>query len=194
MIVSDACGPLNPSETIRRTLTGTYQADATGPVLLEMYNWKEGPYASLCVCFIDNLRVYVEEADFSASKRIIPYESGGISQLTLQAGPEYANRFYIILSSVSGTWPGFSLSGVEIPLNLDAWTKVALTLLNTSIMFNFMGQLDALGEATALLNVPGNNPPQLIGVPFYFNCLVLEHHGSGPVLKASHPENILFVP
>jgi hypothetical protein len=136
----------------------------------------------------------VDGADFTAVPREFFCGTGGTSNMTLQAGPECAGRYFIILSGMTGTWPGFSMSGTDIPLNLDAWTWLAFTLINTSCMSNFMGQLDGQGDAAAVLKIPVGTSTELIGQPFFFDYLVLENPASGPVIKASHPVYVLLKP
>jgi hypothetical protein len=194
VIIEDNCGPLDPATTIRRSVSALYTADATGPVLLEVYNWKEGPYSSLCVSFIDNMRVRPVPADFAAQPREISCLAGGTSQLKLNPGPDFAHEDYLILSSLSGTWPGFSQNGIAVPLNPDAWTWCALTLIHTPYMVDFMGQLDGAGYGKAMLMVPGSEVPDLLGLVLYFDYLVLEKPGGPPVKKASQPVYILMIP
>ena len=189
----DHCGPLEPAENIRKHLSAAFTADATGPALLDLYNWKDGPVSSLNVNFIDNLRVRAKDPDFSASKRHLSNSTGDWSQLSLKPGAEHAGRTYLILTGVTGTWPGFKLSGIDIHLNPDAWTTAALQLVNTPFMQGFMAQLDANGEATARLDYPGSALPSANGLVMYFDYVVLQNPYGPPVKKASHPLYILFI-
>lgn len=144
--------------------------------------------------FIDNLRVHPADPDFLASKRHLSNAKGGVSIFTLKPGAACAGDTYLILSSLTGTWPGIPLSGIDVPLNPDAWTSAALTLVNTSLMQGFMGQLDGNGEAEAKLDFPGTELSQVIGLPIYFDYVVLENPGGPPLKAASHPTTLLFTP
>lgn len=175
-------------------MSASFKATFTGPLLVGVYNWKDGPVDSLNVNFIDNIRIHPSVPDFSAQPRKISAANGGASEFTLQAGTGYAFSDYIILSGATGTWPGFLMNKVDVPLNPDPWTWTAIGLLNTPFMSNFMGQLDATGGAKAVFNVPGSEDPQLMGLVLYFDYLLLGSALGPPVKMASHPIHILFVP
>jgi hypothetical protein len=194
LIIEDHCGNLQPNSNVRHSVSGTYLAAADGPVLLQVYNWKDGEVDSLNVNWIDDIRVRPVDPDFELSPRKISCTQGGSSNLSLTAGPDHGNKTYLVLSCVTGTWPGFSLSGIDVPLNTDDFTWIALSLVNTPLFENFMGLLDAAGEAQARLNAPGGLPPEMMGLALYFDFLVLQNPGGPPVLKSSFPGHVLFVP
>lgn len=194
MILEDHCGELGANSTIRHSLSGTYTATESGPVLLDVYNWKDGDYDTLNVNFIDNIRVYPENVDFTVSKNIVSYWTGGTVKLFLDAGPACASQPFLVMSSVSGTWPGFMKSGVHVPINTDDWTWIAFSLINSGLMSNFMGQLDTSGKATATLNVPGFLPSSYIGVVLHFDYVLLSPPGSLPITRASNPVHVFFSP
>jgi hypothetical protein len=172
LIIEDHCGNLQPNSNVRHSVSGTYLAAADGPVLLQVYNWKDGEVDSLNVNWIDDIRVRPVDPDFELSPRKISCTQGGSSNLSLTAGPDHGNKTYLVLSCVTGTWPGFSLSGIDVPLNTDDFT----------------------GEAQARLNAPGGLPPEMMGLALYFDFLVLQNPGGPPVLKSSFPGHVLFVP
>lgn len=95
-------------------------------------------------------------------------ETGGTANLTLNAKAAQANRTYLIFSGFTGTIPGTPLPGgfVTLPLNWDAFTNMALNLVNTPFFVNFAGVLDASGGATAQFNIL--NTPGAAGVTVYF--------------------------
>jgi hypothetical protein len=175
-------------------VSATYTSPISGPALLQVYNWKEGPYSSLCVSFIDNIRVRAVPADFAASPREISCAAGGTAKLALEAGAAYAHAPYVILSGLSGTWPGMVLNQVHVPLNPDPWTLTAFSLINTSCMVNFMADLDGAGKATAKLNTPVIEMPEAVGLALFFDYLVLEPPGGPPVKMASLPVYVLLIP
>lgn len=127
------------------------------------------------------------------TKHEISASTGGTSNLILDKNPVFANKDYIIISSVSGSYPGFYLTGQWIPLNLDAWTYIAFSLINTPIMDKFMGVLDVNGDATATFVFPLPEPTAA-GLPMYFNYMLLSGPGKTPVLGSGNPVYILFTP
>lgn len=94
------------------------------------------------------------------SDNAIASSTGGIIDLTLDAGSVNAGRKYLILGSVSGTEPGTSLPGgiVTLPINWDIFTDLGLLLLNTPVFHQFMGMLDSNGKATSQFNTAGPVP------------------------------------
>jgi hypothetical protein len=194
VIISDQCGPLTPYTIVRHSGSNTFVSTATGPVLLSVNNWRNGSYTALVKNYVDNIRVCPVQADFIASPREISCAAGGSSELTLRPGLDYAGDPYVILSGVTGTWPGFALSGIDIPLNLDDWTWCAFSMINSPILKEFMSQLDGSGWAKAEVNTPGALLPEMIGLVLYFDYLVLEHAYSPPVKTASQPVYILYIP
>ena len=113
---------------------------------------------------------------------------------TLDAGVGNAGKGFLIFSGVTGSYPGFTMKGVSVPLNLDAWTWTAFSLINSSIMQNFMGAFDGAGQATAIFVAPGPLPPEAIGLPMYFDYLVLKKPGQLSPIAASVPIFVFFIP
>lgn len=144
--------------------------------------------------YVDNIRLVPQNPNFSCSPRHISAAAGGSSTFTLDAGATYAGKDYVIFSGVTGTYPGFTLNGIDVPLNLDAWTWTAFSLINTPIMQNFMATLDGNGQATATFLAPGPLPPETVGLAMYFDYILLANPGSTPAIFASHPLYVLFIP
>ncbi|MFH1998202.1 MAG: hypothetical protein ABIK28_00910 [Planctomycetota bacterium] len=94
---------------------------------------------------------------------------GGSVEFTLNAGLNHASRNYIILGSLSGSYPGTPLPKgyAVLPLNWDIFTDLVLSLLNTYPLTHFLSVLDSRGSAKgAQLNfapVPGSS-----GLTMYF--------------------------
>jgi len=100
--------------------------------------------------------------------KVLSARTGGTVDFILDAGSENAHRNYLLLGSVTGTEPGFSLPGGEIlPLNWDAFTDTVLALANTPLFANFMGGLDMMGREAAQLNAPPIDP-QFVGVNMHY--------------------------
>ena len=75
-----------------------------------------------------------------------------------------AGRPYLLMGSLSGTEPGFALPGGKVvPLEWDFLTDLLLSLLGTPICVNFMGTINAQGNAAAQLNTLGPLDPIVIG-------------------------------
>ena len=88
-------------------------------------------------------------------RRLVSHVDASTVNFTLNAGPAFAGRFYLLLGSLSGTTPGTPLPGglATIPLNYDQLALWSLTW-GPPIFTNFFGILDADGQATAQLNIP----------------------------------------
>lgn len=80
--------------------------------------------------------------------------AGGTQSWALDAGVANANRFYILAGTLSGTRPGFTLGGWNVPLNQDSWFQVSLLAANGAVYTNSWGLLDANGKANASFNFP----------------------------------------
>jgi len=99
-------------------------------------------------------------------------DEGGTSELTLMAGTGNAWRKYLILGSMSGTSPGFTLpGGLVLPLNWDAFTDVIINLLGLPPFQNFTGLLDSSGNAIVDLTLPVL-PSILVGTEMDFVFLL----------------------
>jgi hypothetical protein len=95
--------------------------------------------------------------------------SGGSVNMELTAGSGNAGRTYFMLGGVTGTSPGTPLPGgfATLPLNWDVFTDLVLSLLNSPVFMNFMGNFDGSGNATAQLN-SGPLPSSVIGLVMYY--------------------------
>ena len=60
------------------------------------------------------------------------------------------------MGSVTGTDMGIPLPGgtATLPLNWDVFTDLTLSLTNSWFFTNFMGTLNGLGGASAVMNLP----------------------------------------
>lgn len=116
-------------------------------------------------------------------------EAGGTVDFSLDAGPSFAGRTYLLLATASGTAPGTPLPGglVTLPLNLDWLSFLVLGNLNTPLFTNFSGVLDGNGAGSAQLNVPP--VPGAAGLPMHYAYLT-----SSPYDFASNPVLLTFVP
>jgi hypothetical protein len=108
----------------------------------------------------------------TADAATISGREGGIVNFLLDAGAANAGRDYLMLGGVSGTMPGTPLPGgmATLPLNLDYFTDVVVSMINTAVFANFMDTLDKAGMAKAQLNTVdlANVSQGCIGVKLYF--------------------------
>ena len=94
-----------------------------------------------------------------------------------------------MLGSTSGTAPGFTVNGVNIPLNIDGYTISLLTSVGTGPFTDWVGVLDAQGNATASFPLPPL--PVLAGINMnhaYFTV----HPALGTVSYASNAVPLTF--
>jgi len=110
---------------------------------------------------------------------------GGSIDLALHGGSQNASRDYLILGSLSGSIQGTPLPGGAIlPVNWDMFTELMLGLLGSSVFDQFLGSLDAAGEATAHLNIPAIDPSAIgIGMTYAY-CMKppLQWEASNPLV------------
>ncbi len=83
--------------------------------------------------------------------------------LQLDFGPAASGFTYVIAGSLSGTWPGISVSpSMTIPLNFDYFTDLSLLHANTPFFANTAGVLVPSGGASAGFWIPaGAFPPTM---------------------------------
>lgn len=101
-----------------------------------------------------------------ASPATVP-SSGGTQNWNLDAGVARANQIYLAAGTLSGSRPGQTVLGVDVPLNNDFWFGLSVGATNSSIYTNSFGFLDGNGRATASWNLPA-------GVSFLSGALF--HH------------------
>ncbi|MFH1998551.1 MAG: hypothetical protein ABIK28_02670 [Planctomycetota bacterium] len=92
-----------------------------------------------------------------------------VIDLSCDAGSANGQRTYLLLGSMSGTAPGFTLPGGKVmPLNWDLFTDLVLGFLNTVVCPNFYGILDSAGAASATLDTWGPIDPVVVGERAHF--------------------------
>jgi gluconolactonase len=89
----------------------------------------------------------------TASATSVPV-GGGSVDLDVLGIPSLQGRTVLLLGSSTGTEPGFLLETARVPLQVDAFTNFALTLVNTPVFSGFLATLDAQGRARARLTLP----------------------------------------
>lgn len=113
---------------------------------------------------------WVPEPDpLTADTTSLSQAVGGIVTLSLDAGPSYAGRIYLLVGCVSGTQPGTPLpGGLVIPLNRDFFTDFTLLYANGPRFAGFQGTLNSTGQTTAFFNTLGPLPPGSVGRTVHF--------------------------
>jgi hypothetical protein len=110
-------------------------------------------------------------------------------QLRIEAGAGRAGHAYVMLLSASGIAPGINLPPL-VPLNIDAWTLLGLTVPNVPPFVSFVGTTSATGEATATFSAPASAAlSQLAGTRFSLAAV-----GLGTVFWTSGPAQLDIVP
>jgi len=85
--------------------------------------------------------------------------TGGVINFTLDAGPQYKYRLYIIFAGQSGTAPGHTLpSGLNLPINWDSLSTYVFSHMNTPDFLNFVGPLNLIGQGSAQMTTTGQSP------------------------------------
>jgi len=108
--------------------------------------------------------------------------SGAVVNYSLDAGVINANRQYLLMGSLSGTSPGFTLpGGHQMPLNWDAFTNVILHNMGSPFFQNFIGLLDGKGCATASFDAKGPLPHAILGLTAHFVYLLPWDFSSNPI-------------
>jgi hypothetical protein len=117
----------------------------------------------------------------------------GSLPMTLDAGPQTAGSTYLVLASFAGILPGTPWQpGFVVPLNLDSLTVGMFSAVNTPILLNGLGQLDAQGRATAVFSVPSGALNAFTFQSIYWAAVAVE--AGGNPLFVSNGTAMLILP
>lgn len=94
--------------------------------------------------------------------------------LSLTAGPSFANKFYLVLGSASGTSPGTPAGSLTLPLNLDSYLLLTLTNPNAPPLLSSFKTLDGNGSGSAAVVMPQGATPTLIGLTLHHAYVVFD--------------------
>lgn len=138
--------------------------------------------------YVDDTAAATPEVSLLADKYTLP-EKGGVVDFKLFAGKDHAKRKYILLGSVSGTDPGIPLPGghVTLPLNWDFFLNLVISLINTPVFYNFMGDLDIYGASKAQMSL--GPIPGAAGITMHFAYAL-----NSPWNFVSNPVGIVIIP
>ena len=126
-----------------------------------------------------------------ADRESLSATAGGVVSFNVEAGSARAGEAYVMLGSLSGTTPGFSLHGVQVPLNIDAYLTGLLGSVGTGIYSTWVGALDSKGGASATYALPPL--PFLSGVTFNHAALTIDT-SSLQLIRASNAVPLRFTP
>lgn len=127
---------------------------------------------------------YANKRSLTTDVSEINGSTGGIANLSLNAGVANGGRSYLLFGSVSGVTPGSPLPGgfVVLPLNWDIFTNFVFELRNTPTFSNFQANLDAQGAAAAQFNLFPVTLPSAVPVYFAYALAPPWNFVSNPVL------------
>ncbi len=103
----------------------------------------------------------------------LPINTRSLMTFHLAGGSTLAGRDHLLLASISGTSPGVPLQGVTLPLAFDGFTGLILDSLAGPALTNFLGTLNAAGDATASFDTMIPVPAGLLGLELHFAWLTL---------------------
>lgn len=117
---------------------------------------------------------------------------GGTQNLDFHPGPSVGGSLYLILGSLSGWAPGFTFTGVPVPLNLDSYTDFTLGAANSPFFVNTLGILPPGGTTPAAIVFPPLVLSVLVGQTMHHAAIAFD--GTIQLLHASNPVPLLLLP
>ncbi|TAJ09276.1 MAG: hypothetical protein EPO68_15390, partial [Planctomycetota bacterium] len=139
----------------------------------------------LCGCFV------TEGCSLGTNAYQISVSTGGVQQFYLFAGPTYALHPYLLMGSVSGTSPGFTLDSLLVPLNLDSYSTFTFSNPNKPPLSNNFSVINLFGFASASLTIPAGTT--LVGLTASHAYVVIEPSPLS-VVFASNAVSVTLVP
>jgi hypothetical protein len=134
----------------------------------------------------------------------ISLQAGGSSLFTVDAGPEQADRLYLLFGSFSGYLPGTELpEGVLavnafvpgiVPAQLDPYFELLALRPEVSPLVGAVGVLDVQGRATADLIMPAGSPAVLAGLRLHHSYVVVDLMGTLGITQFGNPVALDLLP
>jgi outer membrane protein assembly factor BamB len=125
----------------------------------------------------------------------ISVSAGGSQVLFVDMDDSLAGKSYQVLGSASGTQPGVTYTGVNVPLNYDAYLVFTLLNPNSPLLNGSGGILNSLGQATAIFTLPPASDPSLAGLVVNHAAIVLDVVGGFVVIvEATDAADLLLTP
>lgn len=182
------------SGTKRATLSGIFTPPSSGLYNLEIRNTRSVASSTCIYNYIDNISIMPWNHNLSADTINIPCETGCDVNFKLKAGGAQAGKDYWLLFNCSGTYPGITLNGINIPLNMDALFLFGLHNPGLPGTVGFVGQLDGTGKASASVAMPIDRGAVMIGLPISFAYVLLSPGPSTLITYSSIPVHIKYIP
>ncbi|GEM_PF-3269369 len=164
-----------------------------GQHLIEFVPWFQSH--DLEILSAPNTSAFVElpiaERGIGLSPRFVEIRTaaGFRRDLHVRMGSSNAGSPYLLYIGTSGFGPGIRLGAEWLPLNIDAWTLLGISLMNTTPFTSFAGLSNAQGVGTATFQLPASASKYVIGRRFCIAALCLPKKGG---LKTGGPA-ILFM-
>ncbi|MFT5284854.1 MAG: putative deacylase [Planctomycetota bacterium] len=98
-------------------------------------------------------------------------------------------RTYACVMSATGTSPGIPINNCSLPINLDSTTLLPLN--SPAVFNNFLGTLDASGQATSTFDIP--NSVDIIGIDLDFAYFTIDMV-SGLAIHVSNAAHVQIQP
>ena len=126
----------------------------------------------------------------------ISVSAGGSTFLPVAVGNEWAHADFVMLGSLSGTTPGVTIDGVELPLNVDPYLVYTWAFPGAAPLYNAVGKLDERGDALPWFELAPTSDASLVGLKIAYSAAVFEKDParSGQVGTTSWPWKIQLVP
>lgn len=129
--------------------TGSTQLTPHGALATDVFSWRFEVTARDPSGLVskETIILHPEQPSLIVDHHEVSVSDGGTTTFSLDAGPANAGKFFLVLPSASGIWPGSSIGGMHVPINVDALTLQPF-LEPSGFYSEFLGFLDSNGEAT----------------------------------------------
>jgi hypothetical protein len=183
------------SGTQYHSLSGMYTPSSSGLYTLHIENTRDATTTSCLYNYIDNISLTPAVHNFIVSVGDnVSCSTGGNVLLSISAGFGHGGMDYWVWMSVTGTYPGFEVSGVQIPLNPDALFWWGISNPGFPGSSGFLGKLSMSGSGMATFSMPPDPGMTLLGFPFHFAGVFTSPGPSLPVLEVTNPVHIKYIP
>lgn len=112
-----------------------------------------------------------ERAPLAASASTVSVAAAETQVFSIDAGPSFAGRDYVFLSTASGTGGSFNLSNLEVPIVFDRLTRFAIGDTVGQIYSGNFGTLDAQGRGTVTMRITPVDGGGLAGTTLH-HCVI----------------------
>lgn len=176
------------------TLRGASFGDGFGTTLASTGDVNDDGVPELAVeVLTSGLRIHSgAPLALSADQHLLSARTGGTLALSLDAGAARAGHLHLVLGSISGTSPGFTLQGVPVPLSVDAWLVLTATNAGSGPLHHTLGTLGPAGQGRAAIHRPPL-PVELRGLRLDHAFVTADPRNAEPGM-ASNPVPWTIVP